>query len=349
MIKERKAICMISTLMCILLLSPKLVAAMTMNMNSTMIIDVQTTTSSETIRVLDEEITAVQHVRVETFGNGMKNITISLNFSKDHADVCITMNTMTSMASMTTKSERSVQKPNYAVQTSMVYPWKDLWDGLVFVKQGNNGTHIVCHDHDDNLDTYYPDQPYAEYTLAGLAKDHGHLPTQLMAGWLSGAISRDNVIFYILAGAGGSLAVLGGLLAFFVNPLAGLFTITAGISAIIGALLHLLGWSSEADWIQDRVIETQWGDAWTWIWGGKILDAGAFIVHPPILYPMTYNDWYMIFRHHRIQLFEWQTVEFLQSWGGDRDSPQTYRIDVSGTEWVNPGIFGSSADDFRYS
>jgi len=352
---KRQKLSVASLLLCILIVSPPISGAVTnniaKNIDSTEVIDVRVTDSWESIKVLNETLPVKKHILVETFVNGSRKVTISVNISQKHQGICITMETMIPTTYESIRTARTVgtevntQNTGYTVQSS-VYPWKDWWDGMLFVLQGNNGTHLASYPHDDTFDTYFPNQPFLSWVLQGLEKEHQKIGADIAAEWLSGAKSREEAIFLLLTMAGGSMSVLGGFLALFENPLAGLLAIAAGVSTIIAALLQLLGWPSWADYLENVAIDKMFGEIFIWTWGWKLFNLGAYITNPPIMNIHSYNDLYILLQHHRIEILLWGTLEYLQSWGADRDCPQKYSIYAWNARYVNPGVIATTPDEY---
>jgi hypothetical protein len=294
------------------------------------------------MEVLNTTIPYIEKTRIETFGNGTSKAWISLNYTFERKSICISMEKLI-YPKMIPETKISVAKSSY-IQTSGVWPWKTNWDNLLFLLSGNNGSAIVTYDHDDNYDTYYPTQWFARYTLTGLQKDHIHIAKDVMTDWYNGVIDRRTVVGIVLGLSGGVMAIITGILAAFVNPIAAFMTICAGIASIIGWILALLGFT-EQNWIRDVVTENYSGDGWSWTWGEKITNTYMWIFRPLVspLYGGGFSeeDQARIWQYHRVGIGVDNTMEFYQSWGSQRDSPDIYSIDVWGDMYVNPGVICS--------
>ncbi|MDI6826843.1 MAG: hypothetical protein QMD36_06740 [Candidatus Aenigmarchaeota archaeon] len=350
MVKKKTKLYAISILLCILVSTPKILAAATIHELQTMVIEKR---CMKTIRVFNmTTLTAEEYIRVEPLANGSRKVTISLNFTSLNftgkqggiRGMCITM---TTMVPATTESKASTQSSDYPVGANSVYPGKYWWDDLLFLPKGNNGTHFVTYDHDDNYDTYYPQQWYLSFSLLGAVWEHIHIPTDVMNDWINGVRDRETVLGIIFGLVGGFLAFFGGLLAACLGNLAAvLLTMIGGISAIIGAFLQLLGFT-ESKWIRDVVTEQYSGDGWTWVGNYRREGFWAAIIDPYIWDIKTRSDIHEICQHRRVCILVEETFGFDQSWGADRDHPMHYSVTLWSWHWVPSGVFAVVPEEYR--
>jgi len=343
---KKYLICAVAVLLCIMLESPTILPAATKRVFADSI-NIQTASCTTMIQVLDKTLPAKQTSRIETFANGTRKVSISLNFTLQHGGIRVSMETLIQPKTAEAQSEM----PNYSATatSSDLYPYTAVWDYLNFLIKGHNDSCVVSYNHDNNYDSrgYYPGDWYKDYSLpnalypAPLAThDHIHIPTNVMTDWYNGVVDRQTVVGIVMGLAGGVMAVITGVVAIFIDPLAAILTIIAGVSSIIGWILAILGYN-EQNWIRDVVTEKYSGDGWTWTWGARIINTFCWIFHPPIFDIYTENDLYILQQFHRVGIGICNTMQFKQSWGADRDSPQTYTIDVWGEDWVNSGFFGT--------
>jgi hypothetical protein len=244
---------------------------------------------------------------------------------------------------------------------------------LYFLLGGDyNDTMYVSYDHDDNYNVYYPGAwnmnyslPDADYPQPLAVQNHVHLPEMLMTEWYDGAVDTATVEGYALGlqsyliGAGG--AVGGGILGYLLASL-GLISLSSPTGALVGVIVgaivgvigaiitywqQMQGYSSTAQWVRDVVTEQCTGDGWTWIWGDKVVSSFASILNPPIgqladprYSPDVYeNQMYELHEFHRVTVGFDNTIRFQQSWGADRNQPQTFTVEASGQTQVNSGFF----------
>ena len=320
-----------------LITTPQILSATANKVNSEATIDVRTTISTNTMEVLNKTIPYMEKTRIETFGNGTSKAWISLNYTFERKSICISMEKVI-YPKIIPETKVSVAKYSY-IQTSGVWPSKRRWDNLTFLLPGNNGSAVVTYEHDDNYDTYYPAQWFARYTLTGVEKDHIHIPTDVMTDWYNRVVDRRTVVGIVFGLSGGVMAILTGILAAFVNPVAAFMTICAGIASIIGWILALLGFT-EQNWIRDVITEKYSGDGWTWIWGENVTETRMWLDWPwinPYNGIFSNEECARIWQYHRVGIGVCDSMEFYQSWGSQRDSPDKYSIDVYGDMYVNPG------------
>ena len=355
MLRKYTLISAVALLLCVLLTTPPILSATVNKENLDAIIKVETTSAMKTLQVLDNmTLPYKENTKIDYFGNGTKKASISLNFTEfGKGGICVSMQTMIQPTwARETESETSVKNYDYSAQTSGLYPYVDQWDTLNFLLPGNNGSCIVSYSHNNNYDSrgYYPGLwylpfklPDALYPAANAIADHIHIPADVMADWLNGVTDRRTVIGMVMGLAGGVMAVITGIVAILFNPVAAIAAIIAGISSIIGWMLSWFA-RDEQQWKSDTVQEKQSGDGWTWTWGAKLVDSFAWIFRPPIWTITSQNDVRILERYHRVGIGVRNTMEFQQSWGADRDSPQTYTVDAWGEFYENGGAFGGTRD-----
>lgn len=201
-----------------------------------------------------------------------------------------------------------------------LFPGEHRVDILSFLPKGNNGTHFVSYDHDNNYDQrgYYPGEWYTPYSLNGLQKTHVHLAADLLDNWIRNVHDDITVLGLIICIASGAATLSLGILAgfFAVTIPAGVAMILGGCSTILGAILTYSGWTKE-NWIKYTVMERFAGDGWTWLGQKTITDLGERGYRPWLSRPswITYNA----------HLVEWD-----QSWGAEGvfpGSPQHYSVE----------------------
>jgi hypothetical protein len=255
----RKNLPLIASMLCMLVLSPQLLVATTSTIvdSNPTIIDVQTMTNVKPMVVLNTSLIANEFIKVERWSNGSRTIHISEHFILNHPDCRDVWVNMTQTIS-STPSKSSVIKAETVKPLGGVYPGKYRWDRMLFLPKGNNGTHIVEYDYDDNFDTYYPSEWFTHWNLSkneyGEATDlhHVHLSAQEVTDWMNGVKSRSDILAIIFGVLGGGLTIIGGVATFFECPWAAVPAIIGGISTIIAAILALLG-ITEENWIRDVV------------------------------------------------------------------------------------------------
>jgi len=366
MLKNQKLLSTASIVLCILLASPQIWGATTTNTTvstvSADVVNVQTSNCVKTIKAFNMEFPAREKIRVETFRDGTRKATISVNItSKDRTcGVCITAEVM-----LPTKTSEISEAVTPSVPSmSGVYPYKNCsasTDWLLFLLKGQNGTHLVSYNHDDNYDTYYPQWWYHRYSLPDAnypeprAKQvHVHLAKDYIDNWINQVIDDATMHGIILSLAAGGTELSFALIALYL----GLQTFGAalvliipmllgGLADILAAYLQLQG-LQKAKWIRDVVTEKFSGDGWTWMWGFNIIHVSKpYIMHPPIGDIYTYEQLYRLLQYRRMHVLYRKTLEYYKSWGADRDNPIKYTAEAWDLEIENPGIIATSADDYR--
>jgi len=328
-----KNLSLIASMLCMLVLSPQLLIATTSTIidSNPSIIDVQTMTNVKPMVVLNTSLIANEFIKVERWSNGSRTIHISEHFILNHPDCRdVWVNMTQTISSIPSNVCARAIKAETVKPLGGVYPGKYRWDRMLFLPKGNNGTHIVEYDYDDNLDTYYPSELFTHWNLSHneygqpTNLNHVHLSAQEVTDWMNGVKSRSDILAIIFGVLGGSLTIIGGVAAFFECPWAAVPAIIGGISTIIAAILALLG-ITEYNWIRD-VVQTWYGDGFTWVGYVTKYSRVDYWYDPFFTRPMTCWMWY----EHR----EWQ-----QSWGAERDNPQSYHVSFwSRDEWkVGPG------------
>lgn len=314
MIKVQKSLPAIGLLLSLIIVTPNIMVASVKQIWAPRLISVEMKNSVKTMTVFNQTLMANEFIRTEEWTNGTK-VYISEHFILNDPtclDVWVNCTTWLSTTKASQVTNYSAKQQSFT--TSGVYPNKKLVDGLLFLLKGNNGTHLVSYDHDDNYDTYYPQQWYTPFTLTGIQKSHIHLPTDYMTDWYNGVKDRETIIGSVFAILGGTLSIIGGVAAILHCPWVAVPSILGGIASIIGAILELLGFT-ESRWIRDVVTEKFSGDGWTWI---GVIDSFTVIRcwNPFFTRPMTIWDIY--------ECRYWQ-----QSWGAEGifpNSPQEYIV-----------------------
>lgn len=218
----------------------------------------------------------------------------------------------------------------------MYYPYTDWMDSLKFVLKGSYGGVFATYDHDDNYnsDGYYPLEADTPYILTGKQKPyHIHLTRNLLDAWVFGNLTAAAVVAATFVGD----YVVGDLIQ------KGLAAISKKVAAILAApevvailliwsivdalhtLLEILGFLSEAQWVESVLRERFLGDGWAW--RGRI-SSGEFIGwywSPYIFKPML-----------GIGIYEFR--EFKKTWGAEGifgSNPHEYSICwYNRTEWL---------------
>lgn len=318
MIKVQKLLPAIGLLLSLVIVTPNIMIAsveyVVTQIQTPTLISTETKNSVKTMVVFNQTLVANEFIRTEEWTNGTK-VHISEHFILNDPtchDVWVNCTTWfnTRKASQVTNYSTKQQ----AFTTSGVYPWKAWIDGLLFLLKGNNGTHLVSYDHDDNYDTYYPQEWYRAFNLIGTQMSHIHLPTDYMTDWYNGVKDKETIIGSVFAILGGTLSIIGGVAAVLHCPWVAVPAILGGIASIVGAILVLLGFT-ESRWIRDVVTEKFNGDGWTWM--------GA-IDGFPVLW------WWCPFLNKPITIYDFYEVRYWQqSWGAEgalSTSPQEYTV-----------------------
>jgi len=210
------------------------------------------------------------------------------------------------------------------------WPWQDQFDGLWFLLAGDNGTHQVSYDHDNNYDRYNPMLPDLPYALRGTRKQHVHLPVSLLDAWFWGNVTAAAVLCWTMFWDWAMGEMLEKLLELglvaLIPKLAKVFecpyvvvalTVITFIELFLDYWFQLFGYAREALFV-DAVVREHFPpmhDGWTWrtrpIHKGYIRRYNPFRTKP-----MTIDDYY-------------QLVYWTQSWGRqgiDYGNPQLYYI-----------------------
>ena len=313
-----KNLSLIASILCMLVLSPQLLlpTALTTIQSNPTIISVQTMMNIKPMVVFNTSLVAHEFIKIEHWSNGSKTIHISEHFILNHPDCRDVWVNMTQTIS-------SIQSKSLAVETKTVkplggvYPGKYRWDNMLFLPKGNNGTHLVEYDYDDNFDTYYPCEWFTHWNLSRneygqpTSLFHVHLSAQEVTDWMNGIKSRSDILAIIFGALGGGLSIIGGIAAFFGCPWAAVPAIIGGISEILATIIALLG-ITEYNWIRD-VVQTWYGDGFTWI--------GTVVKY------ISMDWWYCPFWSKPITVYQYYThAEWQQRWGAERDNPQSYHI-----------------------
>ena len=202
-------------------------------------------------------------------------------------------------------SEQAYKSAPATISSSGLYPYFDIIDGLHFLLKGNNGTHLVSYNHDNNFDSrgYHPGEWYWRGSLAGIEKTHIHLATDVMTDWYNGVVDSATLWTTIFAILGGGTTIVGGVVTVLGCPPIGALAILGGLAAILGAIVNYVYKMQIANWIRDVVTEKFSGDGWSWM--GAVLRFFAIKVYNPYFrVPMTEYDYY--------EIRNWQ-----QSWGAE--------------------------------
>jgi hypothetical protein len=241
------------------------------------------------------------------------------------------------------------------------------WDNIPFVKAPGNYSIYVKYDHDDTYNSHeeypdlYPGEPNHPWEIPigkhGNQKVHTHLSVDDMNAWIKGEMSNEEIMrkYSTLGGtvAGSFLgALLGAGLVELLSLTGGLGVVVTAIGAALGAfigwLLEQLGITNKAQWIID-VVQAEQGDGFWWSWGFHTKCVDGIIFEPPIWDICSYEAAMRFFQHHRIGILFYEVKEFYKTSGFQRDaSPEIWSSELWYEEWVNPGVFGLSADDFWY-
>jgi hypothetical protein len=179
----------------------------------------------------------------------------------------------------TLQSSRSEQayKSAPAISSSGLYPYFDIIDGLHFLLKGNNGTHLVSYNHDNNYDSrgYHPGEWYWSGSLPGILMQHIHLPTDVITDWYNGVVDSATLWTTIFAILGGGTTIVGGVVTVLGCPPIGALAIIGGLAAILGAIVNYVYKMQLANWIRDVVTEKFSGDGWSWM--GAVLSCIAVV------------------------------------------------------------------------
>lgn len=357
----------LSVVLCFVVWSPQILAAVSVSSkpaDPNAIISVQTETVEKTLATLNMTFPAVETTTVESFANGSTDATIIVNMTLINGGVCMTMNTTLPSEDQQTQTQTNTQNeglttnqnvPNNeaTTETSSLWPWVNWTDNIFFLDAGNNGSDIVSYDHPDNYDGrgYYPCEPYLSYALQGAVREHIHIPTNVLAAWISGNISSSDALADILEIGGGFATALGGVGAsfgFLSTPVA-IAAIIAGLGSMIDGFAKLLGFDNTAAYLKNKVEEQdiKFEDGWMWQWGFEVTQTSDFFIgYPPIFNlvdpieaPFDYAAQIAYLNEfHSVCIGFESTFQYQQAMGADYNSPQTISTQVWSEAWV-PGDF----------
>ena len=291
-------------MLCMTLLSPSIFAAMLPTRIEPYVVSIKTMKSSKAMTVLDTSLVFNEHITTMEYNNGSTNITISEHFFIGEGEC--PRDLWVNMTQMLPPKEEMIQEAHKTINLIQpcggTFPGKYQWDGMTFLPQGNNGTHLVEYTYDDNLDTYFPCEWFTHWNLSGINRSHVHLGAQEVTDWLNGVKDTAELCSVIFAGLGGGLTLIGGIAAFFDCPLVAVPAIIAGVCSIIEAIIQWYYAILKAQWIRDAV-QTWYGDGFTWL--GWVLSGLKM-------------DWYCPYETKAITVYEyWAERYWEQAWGSE--------------------------------
>lgn len=226
------------------------------------------------------------------------------------------------------------------LETGVYYPYTSLIDTLQFVLKGRFGNVFVSYDHNDNYNSevnggVYPLEANTPYILKGSQKPyHVHLTKDLLDGWVVGNLTAALVVgatflaSYVIGELieKGLAAVSSTIAAILAAPVVVVILAIIDIAEALKALLEMLGFINEAQWVENVIREHFLGDGWAWrgpIYGREFV---GWVWCPFWTRPIT--GWGI-----------YQYREFEQTWGSEGIfNPNTHKCSIcwyDRTEWLS--------------
>ncbi|RJS77623.1 hypothetical protein CW667_02875 [Candidatus Bathyarchaeota archaeon] len=210
-----------------------------------------------------------------------------------------------------------IVKEKTTVKPRTVFPGKYYWDGLLFLPEGNNGTHWVKYDHDDNYDTYHPQEWYTHWNLTGNSKNHVHLSYQEVQDWKADTSRTADVLAGILGGAAAGTELLIAVAMYLGCTVPLVLPILAAVAGLLAVIVWAKGYLM-VTWIED-VVEAAHGDGWCWCWS------------------LERYYWYSLWTYfHCPWLLRVHETQWWMSWGAERDEPELIEVQWSIGIWHLP-------------
>jgi len=276
--KANKTLGIVSIFFSMIVLSPSIMlpSLLQTQVQPTML-NTKTVKSIKTMTSFDRTLEAHEVVKTEEWTNGTRfdlSEHIMVN-DPNLLDVWVNCTTWRTPQMLERIMASKTQESAPIRTLSTRYPYGRFIDGLYFLLKGNNGTHLVSYDHNDNYDTYHPGEWYARYNLTGTQKTHVHLAKDLIDDWRNNVIDTADLVGTIFAILGGSTTAIGGVATVLGAPWVGVPAIIWGITTIIEAIIVYVYLTQLAQWIRDVVTEQFSGDGWSWM--GAILQFIAIL------------------------------------------------------------------------
>jgi hypothetical protein len=314
MLKKEKSITLI-ILLAFLLVSPEFIVMANTRVESLML-SVREKKTSENVTTFGKTFKVDEFLRVEEWTNGTKlcvSVFVDLN-NEEYPFLwvnCTKWNSKQTVQSTKTK----IYTPTLPSVLGGDFPGKYIYDGWIyFLPKGNNGTHYVSYDHNDNYDggpdrdqAYHPGRWYDRFNMTGRDLIHVHYTPDFLTSWYNNLTDEADAVAYwatVATGIGWAEAAIVSLLCAPVGAAIGIITAIVAIYEAIEAEQY----RGKAKWIRDVITEQFTGDGWTWT------------SKPQKRYVLTYWEPFES-RPMRVDII-WDTRNWYQSWGSEGSDPR---------------------------
>ena len=194
----------------------------------------------------------------------------------------------------------------------------------MFLPEGDNGTHWVKYDHDDNFDTYHPQEWYPHWNMSGNSKMHVHLSYNEVQDWKTNIQRTTDILAGIFGGASGGIDLIIAVAAFLGCSIPLVLPILGAIAGVLAVIVWAKGYQMET-WIED-VVEAENGDGWCWWWS------------------VERDSWYSFWMYYHCPwILRVHEIQWWQAWGAQRDEPELIKVQWSIGIWHLPIGGGKNA------